>query len=549
MTGSIALLSSDAHALGVLTASGESAELRSRDSIVWLHGGQQSLIETWVVEPGAASFVVLRAFPSAPTEIVPLEPDLVGELRAATHVGPPFHLRVRERLFGPSVMTPLLTPLLGEATVPASDLLPAERASSGREQFVMFTGRPVTSTVTLVRTLPEPLERWLTVSGVVLTHAQRELTARALERDWTVVGTAVARADSTRPVTVGPWLYRFASSEVVVPAAVGSGAQLPEHQVFALDKQPLTPSAQPTRWIEKPWAPRETPDANQPAPFDVTYWGPIDRAATFRLQALLTSTAAPSRVLRGTLVERAASDIAASLVPTVNAVAIPSSGGRGSGLDLLLCVLLGLAPLLYAPESWLLLWAAAVARDQRARGEPVGFAGALWPLYALVVAMFWLVTLAGSARFAALGPMLVGVYRLFAAQESGRARGRVRVDFRRKLKPAEKADPSAKAPAGASKPPATSAKVPAGASKPPATGVPSKAPAGASKPTGVPSKAPGGASKPPPTSVPAKAPAGASKPPAAGGAKAGPSRAPAASSGPSKPPAKAGASAPPKPKA
>lgn len=524
MTGSIALLSSHAHALGVLTAGESSAELRSRDSIVWLRGGQESLIETWVVEPGAPSFVVLRAFPTAPTEIVPLDPDLVSELRAATHVGPPFHLRVRERLFGPSVMTPLLTPLLGEPTVPAGASLPTEHVTGGREQFLMFTGKPVTSTITLVRTLPEPLERWLSTSGVVLTHAQRELTARALERDWTVVGAAFRRADGTRPVTVGPWLYRFATSELVVPAAVGTNGQPPEHQVFALDDRPLTPTNQPAQWIEKPWLPRAAADANQPTPFDVTYWGTLDRAATFRLQAILTATSAPSRVLRGTLAERTAADVASVLEPTTNAVAIPSSGGRGSGLDLLLCVLLGLAPLLYAPESWLLLWAAAVARDQRARGEAVGFAGALWPLYALVVAMFWLVTLAGSARLAALGPLLVGVYRLFAAQDAGRARGPVRVDFRRKLKPADKADPAAKVPAGASKPPATSAKVPAGASKPPATGVPSKAPAGAGKP--------------PATSVPAKAPA-----------KAGPSKpATAASSGPSKPP-KAGASNPPKPKA
>lgn len=544
MTGSIALLSSHAHALGVLTAGDGSADLRARDSIVWRAGSQESLIETWIVEPGAADFVVLRAFPSAPTEIVPLDPDLVSELRAATHVGPPFHLRVRERLFGPSVMTPLLTPLLGEPSVAADEPLPSERVTAGRERFVMFTGKPVTSTITLMRTLPEPLERWLSSSGVALTSAQRELTARALERDWTVVGAAFRRADATRPVTVGPWLYRFATAETVLPAALGTTARVPDHEVFALDERPLAPSSHPAQWIEKPWLPRESPDPNQPAPFDVTYWGLIDRAATFRLQALLTSTAAPSRVLRGALVEHAVTDAAATLGPAFGAVAIPSSGGRGSGLDLLLCVLLGLAPLLYAPESWLLLWAAAAARDERARTDAVGFAGALWPLYALVVAMFWLVTLAGSARLAALGPLLVGMYRLFVAQQPSRARGPVRVDFRRKLKPADKADgkaslaPGGKAPAGASKPPATSAKVPAGASKPPATGVPSKAPASG------PSKAPAGASKPPASGPTSKAPGGASKPPPTGV----PSKAPAGASGPSKPPAKGGVSTPPKPK-
>ncbi len=520
LTGLFALLSSSAHALGVAPAAETVVELRSVDAVVWMDGPGQALVETLVVEPGTARFALLRAFPAPPTEITPVDAALVTDLRAATTAGAPFHARVRERLFGPSIMTPLLAPLLRDAPAPAVPALPTERPALVREDFSLFAGSAHTSTITLNLVLPTELELWLNAAEIVPTRAQRELMARALNTGGTVVAALVERTDPSQALTVGPVLYRFASAQPVLPPALGSGPRAPLLRLYALDDRPLVPGDRGAVWVERPWLAREAPSATI-APLEVTYWGPRDEDVTFRLGALLPAANPPTRVLRGTLAESGPIMTELTLAPAYEPQAIPSTGGRGSGLDLLLAALLGLAPLLYAPESWLLLWAAANARAQRTRGQPPGFAAALWPLYALVVSLFWLVTLSGLGRIAALGPLVIGLYRLFAAGPD-RERGPVRVDFKRKLKPkaTEDAKAAAKVPAGASKPP------PAGLSKPPVAGL-SKPPTGASKPP------PAGLSKPP---VAGLSKPGVSKPPPGKASKAPP---PGASKpGVSKPPAK-----------
>lgn len=509
MTAVVALVASRAAALGVVPAGGGDATVRSVDAIVWMDGAREGLIEAMVVEPGPRRLAILRAFPTAPSEIVPLDLAVVSELRAATHVGPPFHVRVRERLFGPSIMTPLFASMLREPAAPPVEPLPVERATAPRDAFVMFAGRTITSTITGRRSLPSDLEQWLLEAEVSPTAVQRELTSRALDLGWTVVAVVVDRADADRASTVGPWLYRFETTAPLIPPAVGTTTALPELRTYVVDDRPMVPMGRATTWNTTPWSPRgvDAAPANTVEPFEVTYWGPRDESATFRLRALLP-TDAPSRVLRGQVLAPSSVLEETILAATTDAAPIPSRTGRGSVLDVLVCLLLGIAPLLYAPESWLLLWAAARARAQRTRGEPVGFAAALWPLYALVVALFWLVTLGGDARVAALGPLLIGLLRLFGGGPE-RERGPVRVDFKRKLKPAEKKDaakaPAANAPAvGLSKPPRVSK---SSADKP--AGGPSKAPAAAPK------AAPAGASKPAPAGASKPAPAGASKPPAA----------------------------------
>jgi hypothetical protein len=131
------------------------------------------------------------------------------------------------------------------------------------------------------------------------------------------------------------------------------------------------------------------------------------------------------------------------LGPATNAAQVPPSGGRGSGLDIFLCMLLGLAPLLYTPESWFLLWLGARSRAAARPGTPPGLGALLWPLFAIGVAAFWAITLEGAGRSAAILPAIIGVARLLGSPVE-RAERRVRVDFARK-KAAEKAkDPHEK---------------------------------------------------------------------------------------------------------
>jgi hypothetical protein len=130
------------------------------------------------------------------------------------------------------------------------------------------------------------------------------------------------------------------------------------------------------------------------------------------------------------------------VAPSDSAQVVPGGYQRGSALDLFLCLLLGMTPLFYTPEALILLWIGYNARSRRSPRQPLPTSARLWGVYAFVVAVFWLITLEGMARFAALGPIAVGILQLMSEPE--RERGPVRVDFRRKKKEAQKKDASKK---------------------------------------------------------------------------------------------------------
>ncbi len=101
-------------------------------------------------------------------------------------------------------------------------------------------------------------------------------------------------------------------------------------------------------------------------------------------------------------------------------------------MDLFLCMLLGLTPLIYTPESWFLLWWGARARANRT-SDRQPFATRLWPLFVIVVAIYWAVTLPSAARLAATIPLLIGLTLLIMPRTDHEAR-RVRVNFSKKKK-------------------------------------------------------------------------------------------------------------------
>jgi len=429
----LALLPPSADALGVVATKSESIDATRLDAIVWMDRGEETLVESIVVAPGALRFAVIRAFPAPPREIASIEPLLFDNLEHETRTLEPMHHGVRRRLFGPSILTPILAPLLDEEPLDPEPPKTTVRVPLGGPSFRQFTGVATTSTVTLERVLPSAFERWLQQSDLVLSKLQRDSVGRAFDKGWTVVATMVVRTESREPAIIGPVMYRFAAKSPVLPAFSSSGDRGPSLRLYALGPDPMVPTNHPVEWNRRPWARSDLIDAQ----FTITHYDDLSENGAVSLIRMI-GEARPKHILRGETASRTPTPSETPLIVPVLQHRIPGTYGRGSAMDLFLCALLGLAPLLYAPESWLLLWIASRARAAKKKStEPVGSVNALWPLYALVVAIFWILTLPYTARIAAIGPLAIGVWRLLFS-DAERERGPIRIDFRRrKLKPSD----------------------------------------------------------------------------------------------------------------
>lgn len=437
MTLAPSLLPAPAAALGLLTPEGATMVVDEAQVVAVPGQGSSLMIEQLELRGDARRFVMLRVFPKAPTAIRGASPELLEVLEGATTVAPPLHLELKRRMFGPSILTALLmgfgsgqapaTPSDEEAAKAKQEKPELPRATFDEAGVLRFSGPITSSTITGQRYFPPDFDAWLNGTLVALPRTTRDALLSAFAAGSTIVAMQIDRPQGEGPFLFGPIEYRLAGPVVTEPMLLPSGPSTGvKLRTYALHPTlPFTPSLRDAVFNDTPWEGPRGSSAN------VVYWGQPGPEVQEALSDRFALTSSVVRVARSELryTERPTSDT--TFLTPRGAIDIPGRAKRGSGIDLFLCIMMGLAPLLYAPESWLLLWITANARDRLKRGQTLGLVGAMWPLYALLVAGYWMYTLSDLGRTAALGPLLIGVIRLFMPPEDNQTR-QIRVDFARK---------------------------------------------------------------------------------------------------------------------
>ncbi len=408
---------------------GESVVPLARRVIVVHHGMHETLIESVEITSTAPRFLWFRAFPVTP-QVQGGRAALFEALEKNTVVEEPFNEQIRGNLFGPSVVT-VLTHRLADRMPPEEDT-PEPQRDTVFEDPRVFGGRVTTSTITFELQLPEGLARWLVEQDLTMDDDQKREIARYLNRDWQIVGVAVtdpAPTDGQR-ARLGPIRYDFTAPSPIYPQMGLDYPWLrtPPASFYLLGDTPLAPSTLRTVWDTRSWEMHP----KQRSSFVATYSQPLDPDGTIAFELNESDVAIPEKsfLVRASYERGRESLVDLGFVAADDAVLIPGTDHRASGTDVFLCILLGLTPLIYTPESWFLLWLAARARA-RARKEGKAFGTKLWSVYAIVVAIFWFVTLEGVGRLAGLAPMVIGIVQL-AIPYAEREPRPVRVQFRKK---------------------------------------------------------------------------------------------------------------------
>jgi len=422
----------------VLVAPDGSLQSVERHRALIVHQGRaQVLVEELHVDSRATRALWIKPLPVAPRyQDAPEAPFSV--LEENTDVPEPYNEAVRRRVFGPSVVTLLSERLLRDDTPPPQETKPPQRALKIIDSS-LFTGTVYTSTITLKYVLPPEMQDWLRLRGFELPQPVVADLAAHLNRGAHV---SLSLVEDTAPgspglARLGPVRSTMATPQPVLPILrrTDRGFRETLYEVFVVGGQPLVPSAYSTLWDEEPWVPR----AVERGQFHTVFALPLEETSPLLLdleQRQGIAVPAQPFLIRSSFHQGNEALGEILFEPAKYVVEIPGGGRRGDLLDLFLCILLGLTPLIYTPESWFLLWLAARAREARKRGE-AGFGLKLWPLYALAVAIFWVATLHGAARLAAALPFLVAMGML-TLPATLRPDTRVRVDFSKKKKKAKK---------------------------------------------------------------------------------------------------------------
>lgn len=433
-TAALFLLAAPAWADVIVAPDGTIQPVEDHRALLVHQGRSQTVIEELFVDSRVDRLLWIKAVPSEPKASEPAE-DPFAVLDGATRVLEPHNESVRARVFGPSVVTLLVDRLLRDEARPPAEDEPAPVRSLEITQRRLFSGTVYTSTITREYVLPEPMQSWLHGQGFTLpTRVIADLSAH-LNR-----GAQVALTVAKDPAPGSPGQGRLGPVQMTLPAASplfpilrrsDAAANRTRYEVFVVGSAALVPSAYSTLWDEEPWVKKATKRGQ----FHTVYAHPLEDTSQILLeieQRLGVPMPSTPNLVRSTFRQGTEALGEIYFEPGKYVVQIPDSGRRGDPLDLFLCVLLGLTPLIYTPESWFFLWLGARARDRRRLGQSA-FGHRLWPLFSLAVAIYWGVTLDEIARLAAVLPLLLAIGML-SLPDGLRQETRVRVDFSRKKK-------------------------------------------------------------------------------------------------------------------
>ncbi len=396
-------------------------------------GRVETLLFETRVRSSVSRFVWLRPFESEPREVeVPEAPFTL--LDRATTIHAPYNELIRDDLFGPSVVSVLIDRLFrGPPPPPAAPDVDARELTF--ESTQLLTGQVTSSTITYELILPESVETYLRTHGVELDQEQIRAIAVTLNSGGVLMATVVEdpAPNEDRPARLGPLAFAYTPGHPSYPLVQRSGRHVHAQRfdLYLISSVARVSSAHETVWDIRPWEHLEAPDDQ----FIVRYNARIDPSSPIGVELLeRQSLNVPSgaRLMRMQYESPATRIATMTFVEARNPVEIPSGTQRGSGFDLFLCILLGLAPLLYTPESWFLLWFASRARA-RARERGKAFGVRLWSFYAIAVGVYWLVVLPDAARVAGVVPLLIGIVQI-ALPYTERDPNPVRAQFKKKKK-------------------------------------------------------------------------------------------------------------------
>lgn len=438
------LLMAVAMALGVGTSAwadvvvrpdGSYQQIEEHRAIVVDQGPKDLLIEELWLQSSTPRAVWIKPF-TPPPEFQTAPQDPFGELSRGTTVYPPHNQAVRDRVFGPSVVTLLSQRLFPNAEL---DLPEGPRDEVTRDlqiiEQALFSGTIYTSTITRQHVLPQPMQDWLQSHGFTLTqHLIADLSAH-MNRGSSVSLSLLADAAPGSPgrARVGPVQRSLPAHEATFPTLRRTDPALGQttYELYVIGPDPLVPRAYATLWDEEPWIKKELERGR----FETRYARPLEDtgAVLIDLEQRLGITLPPTPFLVRSRFKQGSEALGEiAFEPAERFVLIPAQGSRGGALDLFYCILLGLTPLIYTPESWFLMWLGARARDRMRSGQ-TAFGARLWPLFSIGVGVYWTVMLPGAARLAAAIPLVLGIALLVMPRTDTRA-PRVRVNFEKKKK-------------------------------------------------------------------------------------------------------------------
>ncbi len=401
-------------------------------AIVSHDDGVTTLLESVEVRNEATRFAWLKPFPAKPDIVV--KPRLsLSDLERATDVKAPMNHTVRRDLFGPSIVTFLIDKLVREPKRPRTQAQAPSAAPRTLSilDYEVFDGTIQTSTISGRLMVPAAMQTWFKVRRLPISEATKSAIAGHLNRGWVLVALEVEdrSADLSEVVQLPAVQFRFPSAQPMLPLLRQSKPlpAEPQFDIWTLAAQPLVSSAYPTHWEYRPWTLK--------APVDGRFTSVFSRAIDARdpLTDILARQVGLRLPPTPHLVRhrfRHGSEVwqEFDFMPAIEPGFIPGLGRRGGLLDGFLCLLLGLTPLLFTPESWFLRWwTSRIAQKAR---RPTRW-GNVWALYAFAVAIYWLVTLTGVGRLAAIAPAAVGLAQLLWPTEPYRDEF-VRVEFKKK---------------------------------------------------------------------------------------------------------------------
>lgn len=393
-------------------------------------GPTQITQETITFQGVSGRFARLFAVPSDPRFPPPIA-NLESLAAEYTKRRPPFRYIVRDDPLGPSLASRLLdrgsTPVAPDAAAQASEPAPLEVVARS-----VFEGSATTSTVTKQFILPPALERFATRHQLELPSSVAAAVAKHLNEGNPVVGlvyapTARATRTTNQRWVAGPLRYDVVSESPVT--MVSDVEPDPALEIFTIGAAPLTPASIPTSWSETPWAVRD-PATGSATVFGSTRW-PTDAAGP------------PPWVTSGAVSDRSVETITHLRYEPSNepyrdirwsaATDPPTRPRRGSASDVWWVIVFGAVPAFAAPESWVLFWLQRRARE-RATPARVGWATRAWFAWPVVVGVYWLVTMQGLGRWAALLPFAIALFGLRRYEPEHRRFVRARFEKKKSAK-------------------------------------------------------------------------------------------------------------------
>lgn len=413
MAAAITLLPGEAFAGVFVAPAGTSVEARTQRAFIRFEALRETMIEEVEVISTAREFLWIRAIPSKDAQRMAANPEFLPALAELTSVKPPFNEQIRENLFGPSVVALLTRKLVPAPKVAPDpiDLSAADRTLELAETIELRDAIP-TSTITDLPIMPLAIEGLLARTQSKLDPELLLRIAGAIESNFTIFISVVrdTRPSATTPARLPALRYDFRNPRAIYPLALSSGVNRTELRLYTLASMPLAPVSTPAVWLQEPWHVLDRSSRTYYVGFnqEVKEESPLQFQLAERYGIPLPSTA---QLVRANLSLESYERNDLELVEAPDPIPLPGSGARGSAADLVTCVLLGLTPLLYTPESWFFLWLGARAKA-RARREGKAFGVRLWSFYALLVGAFWFLTLEQNARIAALVPILIGLVQL-----------------------------------------------------------------------------------------------------------------------------------------